>query len=454
MAEVFRCPSCSGRLEFDGGDHATVRCDYCGSTVIVPESLRPRTRSTTVLFNQHDAVQEVVRLINAGNRAEATQLFAKTFGVTQQQAQEAVDRLAAGLSVSTQHVDVQRMAHDSTRAVRRLGCLVAVIVTVVALGVVIVPLFLGGAAAWSIFSQEPVATSIAEVLDDGLPATLAFSTEQPTDYASLLEIIGSEGIALGQFVDPRAIAVAPEGEIFIADYSNGRVQRFDAQGIARSVWQWDRERVVQSLGIGTDGHLYAIQAGNLLRFDRETGELLAELTYESPRRIVSFSDLAVAPNGDVVALNHFGEFVRFDASGNVLQIVDIEETANIRRARKLTVDGVGNVYLLGTYEDALGKRHNGVFLFDTDGRYLSRFGSDGDEAGQFRSPNTIAVDGQGRIHVSDFGGILTFSNSGTFLGVTDPEGVIFGIAFNSQSEMWAVGNANRLFRYTLPAARQ
>lgn len=448
MAEVFQCPSCSGRLQFDGGDHATVRCDYCGSTVIVPDSLRSHTSNVSPLYAQQSAMQEIVRLINSGSRDEAARLFASTYGVNELQAQEAVARLADGLSLSTQHVNLQ-LDGNGASLVRRLGCVIVAIVLTTILAATVIPLIAGGAAIWSIFSQEPVATGVAEILSEGAPP--GFAAEGPSDYASLISSSGTEGIAPGQFVDPRALAVAADGQIFVADYSNGRVQRFDGQGNSLGVWQWDEERVIQALSAGAQGDLYAVQGGNLVRFDRENGQALGTLTYESERP-VAFQDVAGAPNGDVVALNHFSEFVRFDAAGNVLHIVDVEEAADVLGVNELALDGVGNVYLLATYEDALGKRQNGVFLFSNEGRYLSRFGSNGDEPGQFTSPSTIAVDGQGRIYVSDFAGILTFSNSGSYLGVTDTEGFVFGIAFNSQGEMLAVGNANKLFRYALADA--
>lgn len=449
MAEVFQCPSCSGRLQYDGGEHPTVRCDYCGSTVIVPESLRSHKHGMSTLYGQQNAMQEVVRLINEGRRDEAAQLFGKSFGVNQAQAQEAVSRLADGLSLSTQHINVQAGSSGAALA-RRVGCIIALIVILSIAAFTVIPLLAGGAAVWSLFSQEPVATSVAQIISESDPEII-LAAESTPEYASLIESFGSEGIAPGQFVDPRGLAVAPDGQIFVADYSTGRVQRFDGEGSSLGVWQWDEDRVIQALGVGTQDDLYAIQGGSLVRFSRESGEPLGTLTYESARP-VSFRDVAVAPNGDIVGLNSFSEYVRFDAAGNVIHVVDLEETADVLAASKLALDGRGNVYLLATYEDVLSKRQNGVFLYSNEGRYLSRFGSDGDEAGQFTSPSAIAVDGQGRIYISDFPGILTFANSGNYLGVTDPEGFIFGIAFNSQGEMLAVGNANKLFRYAPPVA--
>ncbi len=448
MAEIFKCPSCGGRLAFDGGDHATVRCEYCGNTVIVPQSLRSHTRSASLLSEKQEAIEEIVRLINAGNRQQATRLYAQTFAVERAQAREAVARLADGLSLSSQHMDVE-LAAGNASIVRRIGCLIAGSVLLIVLGTTVIPLLAGGAAIWSEFRQEPVATGVAEVLEEGAQEVIA---EEDMDFATLLDSFGSEGIAPGQFVDPRAITVAPDGELFVADYSSGRVQRFDAEGEYLGLWQWDDERVVQALAVGLEGDVYAVQGGDLVRFARQSGEAQGTLTYESDSP-VSFRSVAVAPNGDIVGLNHFHEYVRFDAQGAVLHVVDLEETAEVRGVDGLTVDGLGNVYVLGTYEDVLGKRQDGVFLFSSEGRYRSRFGSGGDEPGQFTSPGALAVDGQGRIYVGDFPGIITFSSSGDYLGTTDTEGVIFGIAFDPEGNMLATGNANKVFRYALPEAQ-
>ena len=64
---------------------------------------------------------------------------------------------------------------------------------------------------------------------------------------------------------------------------------------------------------------------------------------------------------------------------------------------RVAADGLGNVYALGQFNDA-------VFKFSPDGRFLTKFGGDGDEAGQFRAPGAIAVDNQGRVYVADFKG--------------------------------------------------
>jgi len=42
MSTTFKCPSCGGPLDYDGGDVVTVRCPFCSNSVIVPEELRAR----------------------------------------------------------------------------------------------------------------------------------------------------------------------------------------------------------------------------------------------------------------------------------------------------------------------------------------------------------------------------------------------------------------------------
>jgi uncharacterized Zn finger protein (UPF0148 family) len=41
MAQTFHCPNWGAPLEYDG-HHLTVECPFCGSSVVVPESLRPK----------------------------------------------------------------------------------------------------------------------------------------------------------------------------------------------------------------------------------------------------------------------------------------------------------------------------------------------------------------------------------------------------------------------------
>ena len=84
-----------------------------------------------------------------------------------------------------------------------------------------------------------------------------------------------------------------------------------------------------------------------------------------------------------------------------------------------------------------------------DGQLLARFGSEGYEPGQLCSPETIAVDGQGRIYVSDFKGIQVFATDGRYQGKFNVQGFARGLDFTDQSELWVVTNKPQATGYKI-----
>jgi hypothetical protein len=45
--QVFQCPACGANLSYDGGSEISFACQFCGTTVIVPEELRSKTPGVT-----------------------------------------------------------------------------------------------------------------------------------------------------------------------------------------------------------------------------------------------------------------------------------------------------------------------------------------------------------------------------------------------------------------------
>jgi translation elongation factor EF-Tu-like GTPase len=43
--QVFQCPACGANLSYDGGPEITFACQFCGTSVIVPEELRSKVTS-------------------------------------------------------------------------------------------------------------------------------------------------------------------------------------------------------------------------------------------------------------------------------------------------------------------------------------------------------------------------------------------------------------------------
>jgi LSD1 subclass zinc finger protein len=122
MTQPFKCPSCGGPLEYDGGD-ITVRCHYCTNHVIVPEELRPGARFNAAqvpLPNQLHSLAEIGRLIRGGNKIAAIKLYRETFGTGLKEAKEAVENLAAGRAVEvSRSIESNNQVHFDPQQMRK-----------------------------------------------------------------------------------------------------------------------------------------------------------------------------------------------------------------------------------------------------------------------------------------------------------------------------------------------
>ncbi|MFZ0548346.1 MAG: NHL repeat-containing protein [Candidatus Promineifilaceae bacterium] len=476
MSQLFNCPSCGASLDYDGGDHATVRCSYCGNTVVVPETMRSRSATVTGLFSRSNQLTEIINLINNGNHTEAVDLYSRTFGVSHEEAHAAVGRLASGLSLAANHVSVQSYSissdpniqtyRSSDNTGRTIGCLVGGILLItiaIILVTTIVPIIASGAALSSIFSSDdpfeqvgqilstveasgittdPGSTGVSGRTDPGKPD----ATPTP-GTADLLLNFGTEGIAPGQLNDARTLAVAPDGNIYVADRDSGRLQVFNPQGQVQTQWQMDKDRFIDSMTIDRSGHLYTVESSDIYQYDLATGQMIKQLQYTGT--IASFNSVAATADNQVVAVNWIaGEVVRFDPNGTINLTIHVEDVADASGFDFATVDGSGNIYVVGTGEDILGDRQDVVFKFNAEGQYVTRFGQSGNEPGSFRAPEAIVVDGQGRIYVGDVFGVDIFDNNGTYLNNFDIEGVVFDMKFNDQGDL-LITNRTTVYKYHL-----
>jgi sugar lactone lactonase YvrE len=186
-----------------------------------------------------------------------------------------------------------------------------------------------------------------------------------------------------------------------------------------------------------------VQKGKIARYEGATGQPLGELSVAGD---FYFDDVKATADGGLVAASrrHRDDIVRMDSSGKVLKVIEKAisgQTDSAELDQRVTTDGVGNIYSLGTFNDA-------VFKFTSDGRYVNRFGGDGDKPGQFRAPSSVAVDNQGRVYVSDFKGVQVFDADGRYLDVIQIRGALDGIVFNDQNEL-LVAARTQIYKFAL-----
>ncbi len=78
------------------------------------------------------------------------------------------------------------------------------------------------------------------------------------------------------------------------------------------------------------------------------------------------------------------------------------------------------------------------------------FGGEGRAAGSLHAPSAIAVDGQGRVYVSDFKGVQVFDSSGRYIGLIDVEGAASGLVFNDLNELF-VAARSKVYKFIINA---
>ena len=127
MTMTIKCPNCGGPARFDGGSNFNLTCEYCGSTIVVPEEMRQASlgaQSATVLNSTQ--IEEVTRLVGEGQTIEAIKLVRGWTGLGLAESKRLVEGLgsmrafSAGTAASMGTPFTLSPAAATT--VKRVGC--------------------------------------------------------------------------------------------------------------------------------------------------------------------------------------------------------------------------------------------------------------------------------------------------------------------------------------------
>ncbi|MGA7194186.1 MAG: flippase activity-associated protein Agl23 [Anaerolineales bacterium] len=185
---------------------------------------------------------------------------------------------------------------------------------------------------------------------------------------------------------PRALAVASDGSIYVADSRNNHILHFDPSGTLINQW-------------GTS-------SGN---DPSHPNPAAPPSTFNEPWGV------AVGPDGSVYVTDTWNNRIeKFSASGQFIKIWNTvsSPTDVFYGPRGITVDAKGHVYIADT-----GNKR--IVVFDSDGNFLAQFGSAGLDPGQFDEPVGVTLDANGNVYVTDTWNqrVQTFSQS--------PDGLTF-----------------------------
>lgn len=179
-------------------------------------------------------------------------------------------------------------------------------------------------------------------------------------------VIGTIGTEPGQFKNPRDVALAPDGSLYVSDTSNNRIQHLSSDGKVIKVWGTFADISKSNAPGGTFYEPWGIAVGS-------DGSVYVADTWN--HRIQKFS-----AEGEFLKMwGYFGQ---------------AETPLAIWGPRDIAIDIKGNIYVTDT-----GNKR--VVIYDSDGNFINQFGSVGLAPGQFDEPVGIAVDDKGLVYIAD-----------------------------------------------------
>ena len=205
-----------------------------------------------------------------------------------------------------------------------------------------------------------------------VPLQPAADDEYTKKFVQLAAVrsFGTEGNGSGQFENPRNVAFDAQGNLYVADSDNARIQKFDPSGKLLLAW-------------GTKSQDNAVGAPG---------------TFNQPWGI------AVDQAGNVYVADTWNYRIqKFDSNGKFLTMWgtngDTRGVANVNPIqmygpRAIAVDAQGNVLVTDTGNKRVSK-------FSPNGDPIAQFGGVGADNGQFQEPVGIAIDRQGNVFVAD-----------------------------------------------------
>jgi DNA-binding beta-propeller fold protein YncE len=120
--------------------------------------------------------------------------------------------------------------------------------------------------------------------------------------------------------------------------------------------------------------------------------------------------VTVAPDGSVYTIDKGGRIQKFSQDGKFL-LAWWPPDVSAGRPQDIESDGAGNLFVADTHYDQ-------VLKYSLEGNLLARWGTTGDQPGQFVYPVGVAVDSGGAVYVAEYGKkhrIQKFDNGGKFL---------------------------------------
>ncbi len=196
----FKCPSCTAAVAYDGRSE-TVICDFCGTTILMPESLRRGTATTGAMGSSDPAtaaqIHQILDLVQQGKKIEAIKLYREAFHCSLAEAKDAVEQLEKGQPTIIQiSPNMVATTTGATAAAGCYSCLFPIIVLLVIAGIGMAFFFNSSSDVLTRVSQAVEGGDIAAIMTELDSSVSQVATLNRTASGEALPVTaGGDGLA-------------------------------------------------------------------------------------------------------------------------------------------------------------------------------------------------------------------------------------------------------------------
>ena len=292
--------------------------------------------------------------------------------------------------------------------------------------------------------------------------------EEEGETPTYADSFGSYGSENGQLKSPGDVAIDAQGDVWVADKGNNRIEHFDSEGNFISKFGTagsgnGQLSIPTSLAIDAQGDIWVTERGNnRVQEFSPTGEYLAKFgSYGTGNgQFCGPEGIAIDAQGNVwVADTYNGRVQEFNSEGTFLRVVGSHGSGEgqIGEPTGIDVDAEGDVWTADW-------QNNRVEEFSTNGEFIRQFGSAGNGDGQFNRPDALDIDAQGNVWVGDQnnGRVQRFDLEGSYMDQFGSQGsdegqfsftYPMGLEADAKGDIWIADvNNNRIQKWTIPGS--
>jgi DNA-binding beta-propeller fold protein YncE len=284
-------------------------------------------------------------------------------------------------------------------------------------------------------SPAPTAVATTPVLTTAstIPATTVAPASTGEVPVSPVEFLWSMTREPHPFNVPSDLATNPQGNLYVLDAGNDRIQVFDPEGHFMRMWgksgsgegefNFSREdgNLIGAIALDTQGSVYVADNANqrIQKFDPQ-GKFLMEWGGKGTGdgQFLSPIGITVDQQGNIYVIDDSRDEVqKFDKTGKFLLKWGSHGSGDgqLNFTGQLEADPQGNIYIADFANHRIQK-------FDSQGTFLVKWGTPGKAPGQFNDPGSLAIDAYGQLYVTEYAAhppenyrVQVFDSAGSFL---------------------------------------